>query len=523
MPGGTTANHSDGHSAAMTEILLSATGIDKSFAGVSALTQASLEIAPGEVHALIGQNGAGKSTLIKIVTGVYRRDAGEVIFNGAPSTISSPREAQTAGIATIYQELNLVPLRSVTENVMMGYEPKRMGLFIDWPEAHRRTRKILNRFGIEIDVTASLGSYSTAIQQLVAIARAVSLNARLVIMDEPTSSLDASEIKVLFSVVRGLRDSGVSVLYVSHFLDELFEICDRVTTMRDGRTVDCRTIEGTSKLDLIAGMLGRDTHEIEQAGMTEFGGGSAKQGDVLLQARDVSTGPRLSKFDMSLHRGEIVGLGGLLGSGRTEAARAIFGVDKVSGGSITLKGAGSAPDSPTAAIAAGIGYLTEDRKAEGIIPGMSVRENLTLALLPKLTRNGQIDRTREIDLVNKYIDALGIKTANMEQPIRELSGGNQQKVLLARWLAIEPELLILDEPTRGVDVGAKREIQAIIRDYVDQGFGVVLISSEFEELVEGADRIVVLNEGRTITELKNPGVTEDTLVRALAHTDEAAA
>ncbi len=506
-------------------VLLNMIGIEKAFAGVSALSEASLDIAPGEVHALIGQNGAGKSTLIKILTGVYRRDGGIVRFNGAESAISSPREAQEAGIATINQELNLVPLRSVTENVMMGYEPKRFGVLIDWKEAHKRTREILHRFGIDIDVRAPLSSYSTAIQQLVAIARAVSLDARLVIMDEPTSSLDASEVEVLFGVVKELRKAGVSVLYVSHFLDELFEICDRVTTMRDGRTVDCRAIEGTTKLDLIAAMLGRDADDIEQAGMTEFGGGSPStdKGEVLLDAKGISTGPRLNDFDMTLHGGEIIGLGGLLGAGRTEAAHAIFGVDRLTKGQIKVKGNGAGLDTPAAAIAAGFGYLTEDRKAEGIIPDMSVRENLTLALLPQLTRKGQIDRVRERQLVDHYIKALGIKTANMEQPIRELSGGNQQKVLLARWLAIEPDVLILDEPTRGVDVGAKREIQAIIRDSVAQGVGVVLISSEFEEIVEGADRIIVLNEGRIVTELTNPGITEDALVRALAHTEGQAA
>ena len=505
--------------------LLNMSGIDKAFAGVSALSGASLQIAPGEVHALIGQNGAGKSTLIKILTGVYRRDGGVVNFNGAETVLTSPREAQATGIATIYQELNLVPLRSVTENVMMGYEPKRFGVLINWKEAHRRTREILSRFGIDIDVRAPLGSYSTAIQQLVAIARAVSLDARLVIMDEPTSSLDASEVEVLFGVVKGLREAGVSVLYVSHFLDELFEICDRVTTMRDGRTVDCRAIAGTTKLELIAAMLGRDTDEIAEAGMTEFNAGmsGAEKGDVLLEAQGVSTGPRLNGFDMTLRKGEIIGFGGLLGAGRTEAARAIFGVDRLLSGKVEIKGQPGALETPAAAISAGFGYLTEDRKAEGIIPDMSVRENLTLALLPKLTKRGQIDRARERELVDHYIKALGIKTANMEQPIRELSGGNQQKVLLARWLAINPDVLILDEPTRGVDVGAKREIQGIIRDAVARGVGVVLISSEFEEIVEGADRIIVLNEGRIVTELTNPGITEDALVRALAHTEGQAA
>lgn len=500
--------------------LLSMDGINKHFGGVPALRGASLEIEPGEVHALIGQNGAGKSTLIKILTGMYRRDEGEIIFAGEPSHLSSPREAQSAGIATIYQELNLVPLRSVTENVVMGMEPKKLGLFVDWRAAHRRTREILARFGIDIDVTARLGSYSTAIQQLVAIARAVSMDARLVIMDEPTSSLDAGEVDILFGVVRELKAAGVSVLYVSHFLDELFQICDRVTIMRDGRTIGCRPISDASKLDLIADMLGRNAEEIQADGLTELGGGHVAQGEVLLKADNISTGSRLTRFDMTLHRGEIVGLGGLLGAGRTEAARALFGVDAVTGGDMTRAGLSYTPETPKVAIDAHMGFLTEDRKAEGIVPGMSVRENLTLALLPKLSRFGQIDREREREIVADYIQRLGIKTAHMDQPIRELSGGNQQKVLLARWLATEPEILILDEPTRGVDVGAKREIQSIIRDYVDKGFAVVLISSEFEELVEGANRIIVMHEGRSVSELKNPGITENTLVHALAHHGE---
>ena len=497
--------------------LLSMTNIDKAFSGVPALLGATLDIGEAEVHALIGQNGAGKSTLIKILTGVYRRDGGDIRFDGRPTAITNPRDAQRSGIATIYQELNLVPLRSVTENVVMGYEPRRFFGLVDWSEAHRRTRDILARFGIDIDVKAPLGSFSTAIQQLVAIARAVSLNARLVIMDEPTSSLDDREVEVLFSVVRELKNSGVSVLYVSHFLDELFRICDRVTTMRDGRTVSVCEIAGTTKLQLIADMLGRNIDDIKAVGMTDFGGGQAAPGDLLLEADALATGKRLFDFNLEVRRGEIVGLGGLLGSGRTEAARALFGVDALTGGEIRLKGKSWRPVGPADAIGRHIGMLSEDRKAEGIVPDMSVRENMTLALLPKLARAGRIQRGRERALVERFIQALGIKTANMDQPIRELSGGNQQKVLLARWLATEPELLILDEPTRGVDVGAKLEIQAIIRDYVDRGFGVVLISSEFEELVEGADRIVVLQDGYTVATLNNPGVTEDDLVRAIAH------
>ncbi len=495
--------------------LLAMTGIEKAFDGVPALREASLEIARGEVHALIGQNGAGKSTLIKILTGIYRRDAGEVRLDGADGTLASPRAAQAAGIATIYQELNLVPLRSVTENIVLGHAPRRFGMFIDWAEAHRTARRVLARFGIDIDVTAALGSYPTAIQQLVAIARAVSLDARLVIMDEPTSSLDATEAEVLFGVVRGLRDAGVSVLYVTHFLDELPRIADRVTIMRDGRTASTEAVAGTTKLGLIAAMLGRDPEDIAAAGMTDLKGGSGPRGEVLLAADGIAAGPRLRHVDLAVHAGEIVGLGGLLGAGRTETARAIFGVDALTAGSVTLRGA-AAEGGPAAAIRAGMGYLTEDRKAEGIVPDMSVRENLTLALLPRLARGGRIDRAREAALVREFVEALGIRLASMDQPIRTLSGGNQQKVLIARWLATEPSVLILDEPTRGVDVGAKREIQGIIRAYVDRGFGALLISSEFEELVEGADRIVVLHEGRSTGELVNPGITEDALLGALA-------
>ena len=497
--------------------LVSMDGISKTFGGVAALKAAQLEIAPGEVHAVIGQNGAGKSTLVKILTGVYRRDAGSVHFAGKELNIAGPREAQDAGIATIYQELNLVPLRSVTENIVMGYEPRRFGGLIDWPEAHRRSSEILTRFGVDIDVRAPLGSYSTAIQQLVAIARAVSLDAKLVIMDEPTSSLDDREVSILFDVVRTLKAAGIAVLYISHFLEELFEICDRVTVMRDGVTVGRRDIADCTKLDLIADMLGRNPEDIAAAGMTSLGGAESKPGELLLVATDIATGRSLRHASLTVRRGEIVGLGGLLGSGRTEVARAIFGVDPLVKGEMRIGDQMSQPRSPANAIAAGLGYLTEDRKAEGIVPDMSVRENLTLALLPKLTWAGAIDRKRERALVEHYIKVLGIKTSSMEQPIRELSGGNQQKVLLARWLANEPDLLILDEPTRGVDVGAKLEIQSIIRDYVSKGGSVLLISSEFEELVEGADRIVVLQDGHTVSELQNPGITENALVAAIAH------
>lgn len=501
----------------MTSPLLEMTGIAKSFGGVPALSDGNLTVAPGEVHAIVGQNGAGKSTLIKILTGVYRRDAGVIRWEGREIALASPREAQGAGIATIYQELTLVPQRTVTENIVLGYEPRTRWGMIDWRAAEARTRAILARFGIDLDPHRALGTYPTAIQQLVAIGRAASMEARLVIMDEPTSSLDEREVEVLFGVIRQLRDQGTSVIYISHFLEELFEICDRVTILRDGRTVGASAIAETTRLDIVAAMLGRSAEDIRASGITDLAGSARMAGgDSVLEAEGVATDRRLRKLDLTVRAGEIVGLAGLLGSGRTEAARALFGMDRLSAGAVRVGGRTASIDSPRAAIAAGLGYLSEDRKAEGIVPDLSVRENLTLALLPRLARMGVMNEARERRIVEGFIRALGIKAAHMDQPIRELSGGNQQKVLLGRWLAIEPRLLILDEPTRGVDVGAKREIQAIIREKVEQGCAVLLISSEFEELIEGAHEIVVMQEGRSVRRLSNPGVTEAQLIHAIA-------
>lgn len=501
----------------MTEPLLQMSEITKAFGGVVALAEGNLTIAPGEVHALVGQNGAGKSTLIKILTGVYRRDGGSVRWQGRDVDLRSPREAQEAGIATIYQELTLVPQRTVTENIVLGYEPRtRLGM-IDWRAAEARTREILSRFAIDLDPHRALGSYPTAIQQLVAIGRAASMDAKLLIMDEPTSSLDEREVEVLFDVIRQLKSQGTSVIYVSHFLDELFEICDGVTVLRDGRHVSSARISALTKLDLIASMLGRSADDIRKAGRTELAGSRApSDGPTVVEAKGIASNRRLRHLDLTVRAGEIVGLAGLLGSGRTEAARAIFGMDPLSVGELKVEGASAPISSPRAAIAAGLAFLSEDRKTEGIIPDLTVRENLTLALLPRLSRMGIVNESRERTIVDGFILALGIKVAHMDQPIKELSGGNQQKVLLGRWLAIEPRLLILDEPTRGVDVGAKREIQAIIRQKVEQGCAVLLISSEFEELIEGAHDIIVMNEGRSTARLKNPGVTENQLIHAMA-------
>jgi galactofuranose transport system ATP-binding protein len=496
--------------------LLEMRGIDKRFAGVAALRAADFSVAAGEVHALIGENGAGKSTLIKILTGYYRRDAGEVSFAGKPLHVASPQAAQAAGISTIYQEINLVGLRSVTENICLGRECRRFGM-LDWRRMHAEAASLLGRFGVNIDVRRKLQDFSTATQQMVAIARAVGFAARLVIMDEPTSSLSDREIEVLFDVIRQLRGQGVAVVFVSHKLDELYAVCDRVTIMRDGRTVRAANMAELSRLDLVATMLGRDVATVARQGTTGFGGKAAGgEHRILLQAEHLAAPPRVRDVSLEVPAGEIVGLSGLLGSGRTETARLLFGIAPAASGRVTLEGKPFAPRTPHDAIAAGIGFCTEDRKVEGIIPEMSVRENLTLALLPALTRAGVVDEAAQARIVDRYIKRLDIRCSGPDQPVRTLSGGNQQKVLLARWLCLDPRLLILDEPTRGIDVGAKAEIQALIRELAAEGLGVLMISSEVEEIVEGADRAYVLRDGRGVAELGGAALTEQAVMAAMA-------
>lgn len=505
---------------AQSEPLLLMDGITKQFPGVLALRDAWLHVHRGEVHALIGENGAGKSTMIKILTGAYRRDHGTILFDGQPVDFHSPQQAQANGVSTIYQEINLVPFRSVSENIWMGREPRRWGL-IDWRRMNAEARSLLERFGIDVDVTQPLMNLNIAVQQMVAIARAVSFQSKLVIMDEPTSSLDEREVATLFEVIRQLKQDGVSVIFVSHRLDELYAVCDRVTIMRDGQTVDSRPLHEISRLELVAKMLGKELNDVRRTGATGFAEGGHQAGQQLLEVEDLQSGRKLHDVDVNVRAGEIVGLAGLLGAGRTETARAIFGADPVDNGEVRVDGKPLQLKSPADAIRAGIGFCSEDRKTEGIIPYMSVRENLTLALLPTLTRYGIVARDKQEAIVDRFIKRLGIKTAGPDQKIRELSGGNQQKVLLARWLCLNPRLLILDEPTRGIDVGAKGEIQALINELADQGLGVLMISSELEELTEGCDRVVVLRDGHTVAELLHENISQEAIMTAMAHGSEA--
>lgn len=502
-------------------LLLQMEHITKRFPGSTALADASLHVARGEVHALIGENGAGKSTLIKVLTGVYHCDEGSIVFDGRPRNFQSPHQAQSEGISTIYQEINLIPYRSVTENIFLGREIFRWGL-LNWRKMHQEARTLLERFHLSIDVTRPLHTYNVATQQMVAIARALSFKSKLVIMDEPTSSLSDDEVATLFSVIRQLKEEGVATIFVSHKLDELYAICEGITILRDGQTVDERPLETLTKLELVAKMLGKDLGSVQEDGQTSFDASRHHaESRVLLNAVALREGRKLHNASLQVHAGEIVGLAGLLGSGRSEVARAIFGAESLLSGVITIDGKKAHFRTPQDAIRASIGFCSEDRKAEGIIPDLSVRENLTLAALPVLTRSGMVDRKQQLEIVERFIQRLGIKTLGPEQKIRELSGGNQQKVLLARWLCLHPQLLLLDEPTRGIDVGAKGEIQKLIEELAEAGMGVLLISSELEEIIEGSDHVVVLRDGTTVAQLSREGLNQDAILTAMAHGETA--
>ena len=500
----------------MTEPLLRMEGITKIFSGVTALDGVDFELARGEVHSLVGENGAGKSTLIKVMTGAYRRDAGRMWLEGAEVDFRTPEDAQHAGVVAVYQEVNLLAYRTVAENIYLGREPRRFG-FIDWKRMNRDAGELLARLGLEIDPRATLGDLNIALRQMVAIARGVSLGAKVVVLDEPTSSLTEREVTILYDVIRRLKMEGVGVVYISHRFDELYAVCDRVTILRDGKLVGTRELAGLERLDLVCLMLGKQREELQKKGATAFEHHELKADEPpLLRAENLSRGRKLNQVSVSAGRGEIVGMAGLLGSGRTETARAIFGADRVEKGEVYLEGHLLKLSAPDDAIDAGLAFLSEDRKAEGIIPELSVRENLTLAALPGLTRFGIVSAARQREIVDRYMKRLGIKATSAEQKIRELSGGNQQKVLLARWLCKNPKFLLLDEPTRGIDIGAKGEIQALVNELAKDGLGVLMISSELEELVEGSSRVLVMRDGQCVAELRGSEISQDNIIHAMA-------
>jgi ribose transport system ATP-binding protein len=502
--------------------LLQMEGITKRFSGLTALDGVDLALRRGEVHALVGENGAGKSTLIKIMTGAYSRDAGTIRLEGRPVEFHTPEDAQAVGVVAVYQEVNLLSFRTVAENIYLGREPRRWGL-IDWKRMNREAAALLNRLGLEIDPRATLGSLNIALRQMVAIARGVSLDAKVVVLDEPTSSLSEREVSILYDVVGKLKAEGAAIVYISHRFDELYAICDRVTVLRDGKLVGTYPLAGLERLDLVCLMLGKQRDELRK-GTTAFGdhhdskAGYDENRDAvpLLRAENLKRGRKLNDVTVEVGRGEIVGMAGLLGSGRTETARVIFGADPLESGEVHLEGQRLSVRSPSDGIEAGLAFLSEDRKAEGIIPDLSVRENLTLAALPALTKFGIVSRARQQEIVERFMKRLGIKAASADQRIRELSGGNQQKVLLARWLCKNPKLLILDEPTRGIDIGAKGEIQSLVNELANSGLGVLMISSELEELVEGSSRVIVVRDGERVAELRGKEISQESIIHAMA-------
>ncbi|MGW1618007.1 sugar ABC transporter ATP-binding protein [Streptomyces sp. NPDC002172] len=496
--------------------MLSVTRLSKTFPGVRALSDVDFTARAGQVHALVGENGAGKSTLVKVLTGVYPPDHGEVTYGGEPVRFTTPLQAQQAGISTIYQEVNLVPLMSVARNLFLGREPLgRLGL-IDFRRMHREADEALRGLGMRVDVHRPLRELGVGAQQMVALARAVTVDSRVVIMDEPTSSLEPREVRTLFEVIRMLRERGVAVVFVSHRLDELYEICDTITVLRDGRVVHTGPLADLDRLRLVAMMLGREIGAVRAEGLTKFSGSHDTDAEAVLTATGLTARHHLRNVSLSVRPGEVVGLGGLLGSGRSETAKAIAGALPTDTGRVVVDGVPVRPGSTAAAIRAGISLLPEDRKSEGILPGLSVRENIALAALPGLSRFGLVDDARVDRIVETFTKRLRIKAAGPHQKVGELSGGNQQKVLLARWLALHPKVMLLDEPTRGIDVGAKAEVQALIDELAGDGLAVLLISSDTEELIEGSDRVVVLKDGAVVRELTGDAVTEGELMSAIA-------
>jgi monosaccharide-transporting ATPase len=493
-------------------------GITVTFPGVKALAEVDFRLFPGEVHALLGENGAGKSTLIKALTGVHAPDAGEIRLAGAPVSFASPAQAQDAGIATVYQEVNLCTNLSVAENILLGREPRRFGS-IDGRAMRARAAELLSRIGLHIDPGSTLSSHPIAVQQLVAIARAVAVDARVLILDEPTSSLDAGEVAELFRIMRVLRDDGVAILFVSHFLDQVYEIAERLTVLRNGAVVGEYATADVSRLELVRAMIGRDLNVLDEVERrTER---RVPSETPLLRAESLGRTGAISPFDLELHPGEVVGVAGLLGSGRTEMARLLFGADHADSGRVFLDGKPVRLRTPRAAIARGIAFTSEDRKAEGLVADLTVRDNLILAMQAARGWARQVPRRTADELVEKYVRALDIRPANPDAVVATLSGGNQQKVLLARWLVTQPRLLILDEPTRGIDVGAKAQIQKVVADLAAEGMAVVFISAELEEVMRVSDRIVVLRDRRKIGELSGSEAGVDDVLAMIAAEAEA--
>ena len=490
----------------MAENLIQMEHIHKYFPGVHALNDVHLSVKAGEVHALIGENGAGKSTLMKVLNGIYKKDGGRILYKGKEVELDGPETAQALGIGMIHQELNLMPHLTVAQNIFIGREPMRLGLFIDAAKANAEAQKLLDSLNIRIDATALVSSLSVAKQQLVEIAKALSYDSELLVMDEPTAALTESEIVELFKFIRQLKAKGHGIIYISHRLEELWEISDRVTVMRDGQYVDTVNTADVTKEDIINMMVGRVIYEDPKQKSNV-----SPDAPVVLEARHL-VAKNVKDVSFTLRKGEILGFAGLMGAGRTETVRALFGADPLESGEVYLHGKKVEIRSPSDAVKHGIGYLSEDRKAFGLAIGLSVRENTVMAYLEKFTK-GLFVNDRQVDkTTNQYVDQIGVKTPSNRQLIKNLSGGNQQKVVIAKWLVRDCQVLIFDEPTRGIDVGAKSEIYKLMNQLAAQGKAIIMISSELPELLRMSDRILVMSEGRAAGELDISEATQTAIM-----------
>ncbi len=496
-------------------VVLAMRHINKNFPGVKALQDVDFTLRKGEIHALMGENGAGKSTLIKVLTGVEEFETGEIRIDGKDTAIinRSPQEAQANGISTVYQEVNLCPNLSVAENLYIGREPKKAGM-IDWRTMNKKAKELLEGLDIHIDVTIAVENYSIAIQQMLAIARAVDISAKVLILDEPTSSLDDGEVEKLFALMRRLKNQGVGIIFVTHFLEQVYAVCDRITVLRNGALVGEFKVEELPRVQLVAKMMGKDFDDL--AAIKKEGNSRKELGEVVISAKGLGHKGTIKPFNLDIHKGEVIGLTGLLGSGRSELARSIYGADKPDSGELTVKGRKLLIGVPLDAMKAGMGYLPENRKEEGIIADLSVRENIIIALQAKRGMFHQLSRKEQEEFTDKYIDILQIKTADRETPIKQLSGGNQQKVILGRWLLTNPDFLILDEPTRGIDIGTKTEIQKLVLQLAEQGMTVMFISSEIEEMIRTCSRMAVLRDGAKVGELEESELHQSSIMKAIA-------
>lgn len=489
--------------------------IGKSFPGVRALSNVDFTLYPGEVHALLGENGAGKSTLIKILTGALPRDAGEIRLDGKPVAFNSTGEAQAHGISTVYQEVNLIPAMSVTKNLALGPSRGAFGV-ISWGKARKRAREKLARLKLNIDTEQPVGSFSVAVQQLVAIAHALDDETSVLVLDEPTASLDAQETATLFAIIRDLKARGMAIVFITHFLDQVYEISDRISVLRNGKLVATHMASEIPRQDLISEMIGRELGEVEATLARKADTGPGKQ---KLVARDLGRKRTLKPFDLTLHEGEVVGLAGLLGSGRTEMTKLVFGAIRSDSGEIHVDGADMSGVTPRRSLSSGIAFCPEDRKAEGLVGDLSIRENIMLSMQAKRGWLRQLPRREQEKIAGEMIRALGIATPDAEKPVRQLSGGNQQKVVLARALASNPGILLLDEPTRGIDVGAHAEIITLIRKLCNDGMALLVASSELDEIVAASDRVAVLRDREKVGEIDGADINRDNIIRMIAGDD----